>query len=445
MVAAVGASTVLVQSTPLTTTTGAISHTDTTSRPVTTTGTLATTKMATPKQIFHTLSVDAKLLNNGTELRNAQVMVWGQGLRNESSTIPANFSLLAGNSYNISVSNVTGLIFAGWNLGGNTKTTTVSLVGDVSLLAAYKLPGSQTISVSGSDLDGKSVAGVGVYLYDKSGVKIASDIIPTNFTVNYGQSYTIVADSHAVLAFRYWNQDQTLANNRFNVNVAGNTSLTAVYERLPYPYTPHGKGNYTITVISHTKDGGELVGMYFQVRINGVWNHVADGYTPASVQVPAGNEEVVMYHCAQVAGCSEKFFVYRYWNNTTPNTLTRWQYIDIKSDVVLNSFYEIIPARDAVHVTIEAMNSTSPIFVNCTCGSVITIHNSGGTAVAQSLEPYSFWLWRGSTYTVTVGDLPGYVFKGWSNGATTYTTSFVAEPEDSNLTQYFAALYARSP
>jgi hypothetical protein len=289
------------------------------------------------------------------------------------------------------------------------------------------------------------VAGVTADLYDKNGVKIASDVIPTNFTVNYGESYTVVANSHAVLAFRYWNNDRALANERFSLTAAGSRTLIAYYQKLAYPYTPSGKGNHTITVVAHTEDGGLLVGVYFQVRINGVWNHVADGYAPASVSVPAGNEEVVMYHCAQVPTCSEKFFIYRYWNNTSPLTLTRWQYLNLQSDLVLNSFYEIIPARDAVHVTIEAMNSTGPIFTNCTCGSVVTIDGSSGTHVAQSLEPYSFWLWKGRGYTVTVGDLPGYVFKGWSSGATSYTISFAAEPQDLvSLTQYFAAMYSKT-
>lgn len=289
------------------------------------------------------------------------------------------------------------------------------------------------------------MAGVTADLYDKNGVKIASDEIPTNFTVTYGQSYTVVANGHAVLAFRYWNNDRTLASERLSVTVSGSRTLIAYYQKLTYPYTPSGKGNHTITVIAHTADGGELVGMYFQVRINGVWNHVAGGYTPASVSVPSGNEEVVMYHCAQVPTCSEKFFVYRYWNNTSPQTLTRWQYLNLQSDLVLNSFYEIIPASDAVHVTIEAMNSTGPIFTNCTCGSVITIDGSGGTQVAQSLEPYSFWLWKGRSYTVTVGDLPGYIFKGWSTGATSYTVSFAAQSQDpATLTQYFAAMYTKS-
>jgi hypothetical protein len=445
LVAAVGASTELSQSHSQQTETESTSQTVGTSTIFpTTTGSTTTAEVNTSGQVFHILHVDAKLLNNNTELTEAHVVVWSQGLQNESSTPPAMFTLPAGRTYSITINDISGLIFGGWNLSAGSRTTTVSMMGDVTMIANYKLPGSQTISVSGRDLAGKSVAGVSTYLYDKNGVKIASDVIPTNFTVNYGGSYTVVADSHAFLAFKHWNNNLALASNRFNVDVTGNLSLTADYQRLPYPYTPHGRGNYTITVVSHTMDGGELVGMYFQVRINGVWNHVADGYTPASVSVPAGNEEVVMYHCAQVSQCSEKFFVYRYWNNTSPLTLTRWQYIDIKSDVVLNSFYEIIPATDAVHVTIEAMNSTGPIFVNCTCGSVVTINNSGGTSVAQSLEPYSFWLWKGRGYTVTVGDLPGYLFKGWTTGATSYTISFVAEPQDpASLTQYFAAMYTK--
>jgi hypothetical protein len=220
-------------------------------------------------------------------------------------------------------------------------------------------------------------------------------------------------------------------------------TLTAYYQELPPPYKAHKPGNFTITVVAHTKDGGYLVGAYFQVRINGAWNQVADGYTPASVSVPAGNEEVVMYHCAQVSGCQDKFFVYRYWNNTSPHTLTRWQYIDVRSDMVLNSFYEIMPAADAVHVTVQAMTSTGPIFTNCTCGSIINI-SQGGVMVAQSLEPYSFWLWRGQNYTVTVGDLPGYHFTGWNTGQTSYTISFVPQPQTSDLFFYLAANYVKA-
>jgi hypothetical protein len=125
--------------------------------------------------------------------------------------------------------------------------------------------------------------------------------------------------------------------------------------------------------------------------------------------------------------------------------LTRWQYINLTGDIRVNSFYEIIPANDAVHVTIEAMNSSGPIYVNCTCGANITVYGDNGTPVAQSLEPYSFWLWKGRSYTVTVGDIPGYSFVRWTTEETTHKISFVAEPQGSDdpFSQYFAAIYAK--
>ena len=218
---------------------------------------------------------------------------------------------------------------------------------------------------------------------------------------------------------------------------------------MAFPYKHSGTGNHTLTVIAHTMDGGLVIGAYFQVRIHGVWSNVADGYTPASVTVPDGSEEVVMYHCAQTAGCADKFFVYRFWNNTSPITLTRWQYWNMNQDAVFNSFYEVIPASDAVHVTIEAQDQSSgqPIFVNCTCGAPITVYNSAGTAVAASLEPYSFWLWKGQTYTVTVGDLSGYTFMGWTVSSSGHTISFVAMPWTNGpdpYYQYFAAIYHKN-
>jgi hypothetical protein len=328
----------------------------------------------------------------------------------------------------------------------------VILNGNTKLVAIYKSLGVQTVSILGKTLDGRSLVGVGIniisYSQDASGgthVSSANDTMPANITAKYGQTYTIVTGGTRAVAFKYWSRVGGSTNSSYTLKVNGNTSITAYFDRLPIPYVHSGRGNHTITVIAHTLDGGEVVGAYFQVRINGAWNHYADGYTPASVTVPDGVEKVVMYHCAQVTGlCTDKFFVYRYYNNTMPSTLTRWQYVNVNSDMVFHSFYEVIPATDAVHLTIEAMNSTGPIYVNCTCGADILIKGANGTSVAESLEPYSFWLWKGRNYTVMVGDIPGYKFVKWTTGATSYTINFTARPDGSdNYTQYFAAIYSK--
>jgi hypothetical protein len=317
---------------------------------------------------------------------------------------------------------------------------------NTSLTAFYKPLGAQTLSVVAKLLDGKSVVGVGLIILNgqKAGAN-TNDTVPAKITARFGDTYTVVARSAASVFFKYWNNDPAITNASFTTTLTGNTTITAYFQQLAFPSKHSGTGNHTISVVAHTMDGGLVIGAYFQVRINGTWNHVADGYTPGSVTVPAGNEELVMYHCAQVAGfCADKFFVYRHYNNTTPNVLTRWQYISLQGDIVVHSFYEVIPASQAVHVTIEAADSTGPIFVNCTCGSLVTIRSLNGTPVAQSLEPYSFWLWKGQTYTVTVGDLPGYSFTGWTTGATSYYITFIANPQGADpYYQYFAALYAK--
>jgi len=328
---------------------------------------------------------------------------------------------------------------------------TVILGQNTSLVAFYKPLGTQTVAVTAKLLDGKSVVGVQLDIIDHQLQQASAhsiDTIPANLTGRYGDTYTVTAGSAAAVTFQYWNGDHSLTSANLTVTLDGNTTVTAYYQEQAIPYKHSGTGNHTITVIAHTMDGGLVIGAYFQVRIHGVWDNVADGYTPASVTVPNGNEELVMYHCAQENGCEDKFFVYRFYNNTTPTTYTRWQYINLESDMVVNSFYQVIPASEAVHVTIEATDASTgqPIFVNCTCGSLITIADLNGTTIAQSLEPYSFWLWSGTTYTVTVGTLTGYTFLRWTTNQTSFTITFTAQATDPSnpYYQYFAAIYAKT-
>lgn len=361
--------------------------------------------------------------------------------------MPATVILSGGAGYTVSLDDKKGYSLVRWSSGETSTSITVTLSQNMTLIAFYKPLGQQTLRVIAKLLDGKSLVGVGLDMINSQSVK-TSNTIPENISASFGQTYTIVAKSTSAVLFKYWNGNLTLTNASLTTSITGNTTAVAYFQQLPFPYKHSGTGNHTITVIAHTPDGGLVVGAYFQVRINGVWNHVADGYTPASVTVPAGNEELVMYHCAQVPGlCDDKFFVYRHYNNTTPNVLTRWQYLNLQSDMVMHSFYEVIPASEAVHVTIEAVNGTGPIFVNCTCGSVITIANLNGTPIAQSLEPYSFWLWKGRVYTVTVGNLTGYTFMGWTTGQTGYTITFTAQPQQGASDpyyQYFAAIYKKN-
>src|ERR1700675_13577 len=42
--------------------------------------------------------------------------------------------------------------------------------------------------------------------------KIASDQIPANFTVRYGQTYRVLADGNTYMPFRYWGHDPKQTN-----------------------------------------------------------------------------------------------------------------------------------------------------------------------------------------------------------------------------------------
>jgi uncharacterized repeat protein (TIGR02543 family) len=397
----------------------------------------------------YTLQIAAEV-QNGSPVNGitAQVVLSGDTLFTQS--LPATLTLNGGDTYTVTVSDKKGFMLWHWSSGETTTSASVLLNQNTSLVAFYKPLGLQTVQVTAKLLNGKSVVGVGLGIVNhqmQSSSASSIDTIPANFTGHGGDVYTFTAKSAAAVLFKDWNNDPTLSNATLTVTLASNATVTAYFQQMAFPYKHSGTGNHTLTVVAHTMDGGLVIGAYFQVRINGQWNHVADGFTPGSVTIPDGSEEVVMYHCAQTDGCSNKFFVYRYWNNTSPITLTRWQYFTMNHDQTFNSFYEVIPAVDAVHVTIEAVDQSTgqPIFVNCTCGALVTVYNTAGTAVAQSLEPYSFWLWKGHVYTVTVGDLSGYTFAGWTVSSTSHTITFTAQPQGSDpYYQYFAAIYRKN-
>ena len=406
--------------------------------------------MTPPPPATYTLTIAAEL-PNGATLVGLTAQVTGLNQPGTPTPLPAAISLPSGFVYTITAGTPKDYSFVKWSSGGTSSGTNVLLNQNTSLVAFYKPLGTQTLAVTAKLLNGKSLVGVQLDIIDHQLQQASAhsiDVIPANFTGKYGDVYTVTADSAAAVEFQYWNGDHSLANASLTVTLTGNATVTAYFQQLAFPYAHSGPGNHTITVIAHTMDGGLVVGAYFQVRINGAWDNVASGYTPGSVTVPNGNEELVMYHCAQTAGCESKFFVYRYYNNTTPTTFTRWQYINLQSDMVVNSFYQIIPASEAVHVTIEAVDSSTgqPIFVNCTCGSLITIADMSGTTIAQSLEPYSFWLISGQSYKVTIGNLSGYTFQSWTTGVHSFTLGFTAQTTDPSnpYYQYFAGIYSKS-
>ena len=387
-----------------------------------------TTSSSSSGPASYVLDIKAQL-DNGTTLSGLRVVISAGNTMVNSSQLPASFDLKGGTTYNITVSDGNGYYFDRWKTGQSSRSIIVVLSGDLILTADYRAAGLQTISVYGKDVENRTVAGPTVYFY-KNGIMNGSDVLPANFTATYGERVSVVAFGATSLSFKDWNDNLSMTNEAYNFTVKDNTSLTAYYIPGAVPFTPPGPGNYTITVISHTLDGGELIGAYFQVRINGVWNNYVQGWTPASVQIPANvTEMLVMYHCARVDPCTQRFFVYRHYNDSA-NTLTRWIYIPPGSgNVVINSFYEIVPASGVVYVHVNGVDSIyHRNLYNCTCGALITIYQNN-TPMAQSLTPYSFFLWKGANYTVNLGPISGYTFVDWDNGVTSTNRSLVPTPE----------------
>ncbi|MDA4118709.1 MAG: hypothetical protein OK455_10250, partial [Thaumarchaeota archaeon] len=214
--------------------------TTTTNKPTTTTTTTTTSTTTTVStRLLYLLQAEA-LLPNGSALPGASVAISAAGMPAQNYSAPSQLRLPEG-SYAITVSAPPsrGFLFQRWSSGETNRTLDVSLDRNITLVADYRTAGPQIITVIGKDLQGRSVAGAITSLYASNGTKIASDQIPANFTVRYGQTYQVVADGNAYMPFRYWGPDPKLTNATHVVFVTGNTTLSAYYQELPPPYKPH--------------------------------------------------------------------------------------------------------------------------------------------------------------------------------------------------------------
>ena len=163
-----------------------------------------------------------------------------------SGYTPADFTLPTGVTYEVSVSDYGGCLFAYWSdTGGQVDQRSVALAGDMLITAVFDCgstttsttttsttatsssPGTSTLAVGSEWANGTTITGQYAVLY-QSGNAVQSGYTPVNFSLANGQAYQVEVDGYGSAYFQYWSDTNSVDTPR-NVTISSSTSFDAVF------------------------------------------------------------------------------------------------------------------------------------------------------------------------------------------------------------------------
>ncbi len=370
--------------------------------------------------------------SNGNSISGYYTTVSQSGSVKATGYTPASFTLPAG-TYVVSVSDYGGYYFNHWSDGSTSRThsVTVTTTGTITLTAIYSTsaPATTTIIVKTRYVDGTYFNGAVVDL-KQNGVKIASKTSPATFTVNVGQTYSIVPGDTTTATFKQWKNGLTARERTFTAS-STSTTYYAIYSKVPSSggsCSGSAGGANTVKVVTCALDGTPLTGFYTNLRLNG--NIMADGYTPKTFTMTPGNTYVVvLYWC-----CDYQFRHY------SDGTLTRYYEVTPSSSgKLIKGLYELVPASQAAKLNVIAKDTNGKVIGSTTTNPDGTISTQPGMWMwltpPGASSPYTgaytgssstpFVIFNGKTYTVTMSSFGSYQFDHWQdNGSTNPKRAF---------------------
>jgi hypothetical protein len=162
----------------------------------------------------------------------------------------------------------------------STLSPTPIFGGDVFVLGSNPSTTSQ-LTIDAQDTSGNQLNGYYTVLM-KEGVQTAADWIPTSFTLQSGQTYTILVSDYGHYVFDHWS-DGSVSRIR-TMSIAGPVSVAAIFRD---KYGPSPIGHSLISVNAVDSSGKAIPGFYTIL-----WQHgfmVAQAYSPASFLVDNNN------------------------------------------------------------------------------------------------------------------------------------------------------------
>ncbi|MGI0086874.1 MAG: fibronectin type III domain-containing protein, partial [Nitrosotalea sp.] len=226
---------------------------------------------------------------------------------------PATFTVTPGVQYTVYAANYQSTIFNHWSNGSTNSSITITPTQNTALVAYYSTP--VTITVNSVKLSGTSFTGMWVELHASNGTILATGYTPATFTVTPGVQYTVYAANYQSTIFNHWSNGST--NSSITITPTQNTALVAYYS------TP-----VTITVNSVDLSGTPITGMWTVIRTPS-GTTLAQGYTPTTFTVTAGNTYVV-----HVGNYNTN--VFNHWNG---GNTTSYYTITPTQSVTLTAYY----------------------------------------------------------------------------------------------------------
>lgn len=231
----------------------------------------------------------------------------------QSAFSPAQFSLAAGQTYQVSVSDYGDYAFTRWDDGSTSRTKTVSIDSPTTLTAHYKSIQSSLL-VTSVAMPGDAITGLWAEIR-KDGAVVKTGYTPLSYSGVPG-TYRVTVSGYQNYEFDHWNTGST--SDTLQLAVSGDVKLTAYYT--------NARSEVELTV--------RTAGLYGS-PINGLWTVIEDsgstttGFSPVKYEAQAGKRYTVTV-------ADYRNYVFDHWENGSKD---RSRNVTPDDDLVITAFY----------------------------------------------------------------------------------------------------------
>jgi len=198
-----------------------------------------------------------------------------------------------------------------------TTTTITTSTSTTSTTTSTSIGGTSQLTVATQDASGATLAGYNTVL-TQNGVTVGSGFTPVTFTLNNGQSYSLLVNGYGSCGFDHWLDTGSTGNPRA-VSITSATSLTAVMNC----------SRSQLTITSQAINGTVITGYYTELHDQSS-TVLATGFTPVTYTLSNGQTYLVL-----VAGYGSCGF--DHWLDT--GSTSNQRNVSITSDTQLTAVF----------------------------------------------------------------------------------------------------------
>jgi hypothetical protein len=235
------------------------------------------------------------------------------GSQIQSAFSPAQFSLDAGETYQVSVADFGDYVFSRWDDGTTSRTRAVSVSGPTTM-TAYYASSQASLLVSSVDLSGDPLSGLWTVI-EKDGATVASGYTPLSYSGSPG-TYRVTVSDYQDYEFDHWDSGSTSSTRQLELR--SDDELVAYYST--------GPTEVELTVRTAGLDGSRITGLWTVIEDSG---RTTTGFSPVTYDAVAGKPYTVT-----VADYAN--YVFDHWENGSKD---RSRTITPDNDTVIVAHY----------------------------------------------------------------------------------------------------------